>query len=172
MSMLTGTHRPGTGVHAVTLDARDRAKLLAALGRFVRTSVRGGDPGSLTHSEACVVGVVSGLLLRHDAVVRARPVTGRSIGDLEDWSESRRGMSPMRYLTERRLAAGHARLLNAGAKDEVTAIATDLGFAHLGRFATAYRNAFGESPSQTLRRGHRARRGGPVAQPRGSAFFG
>lgn len=166
---------------SITLGAGDRATLLVALGRFVRTSVRGGDPRSLTHSEAHVVGVVAGLLLGHDAVIRAGPVTGRRIGDLEDWIESHldepitlgrlcrvagiggralaktfeshRGMSPMRYVTERRLAAVHARLREPGAADEVTAIATELGFTHLGRFAIAYRKAFGESPSQTLRRG-------------------
>jgi transcriptional regulator GlxA family with amidase domain len=71
--------------------------------------------------------------------------------------ESRRGMSPMRYVTERRLAAAHSRLLRASAADEVTEIATDLGFTHLGRFAIAYREVFGESPSQTLRQGRRVR---------------
>jgi AraC-like DNA-binding protein len=176
----------------ITLDARDRAKLLAALDRFVRTSVRGGDPGSLTHSEAHVVGIVAGLLLRHDVVIRARPVTGRRIGDLEDWIEShldepitlgrlcrvagvggralakifesRRGMSPMRYVMERRLAAVHARLLRSSGADEVTEIATELGFTHLGRFAIAYREVFGESPSQTLRRGRRLRPASQTAQ--------
>ena len=66
---------------------------------------------------------------------------------------------------ERRLAAAHSRLLRASAADEVTEIATDLGFTHLGRFAIAYREIFGESPSQTLRRGRRVRHGGPIAQP-------
>jgi AraC-like DNA-binding protein len=74
-------------------------------------------------------------------------------------------MPPMRYVTERRLAAVHARLLRAGAADEVTAIATDLGFTQLGRFAIDYRKVFGESPSQTLRRGRRSRRGSQIAQP-------
>ena len=36
---------------------------------------------------------------------------------------------------------------------EITSIATGLGFTHLGRFSIAYREVFGESPSQTLRRG-------------------
>ncbi|MDH4105373.1 MAG: AraC family transcriptional regulator [Gammaproteobacteria bacterium] len=177
----------------ITLGATGRAELLAALGRFVQASARGNDSGLLLHSEAHVVAVVARLLLRHDAVIRARPVTGRRIGDLEDWIEShleepmtlgrlcsvagvgeralskifesRRGMSPMRYVTERRLAAARSRLLRASAADEVTEIATDLGFTHLGRFAIAYREVFGESPSQTLRRGRRVRYGGSTAQP-------
>jgi AraC-like DNA-binding protein len=178
---------------AITLGATGRAELLEALGRFVRASANGSDPGLLLHSEAHVVAVVARLVLRNDVVVRARAVTGRRVNDLEDWIEShleepitlgslcgvagvgeralakifesRRGMSPMRYVTERRLAATHSRLLRASAADEVTEIATDLGFTHLGRFAIAYREIFGESPSQTLRRGRRVRRGGPIAQP-------
>ena len=132
-----------------------------------------------------MVAVVARLLLRHDAVARSRPVTGRRIADLEDWIEShldepitlgrlckvagvggralakifesRRRMSPMHYVMERRLAAVHVRLLRSSTADEVTKIATDLGFTHLGRFAIAYRETFGESPSQTLRRSYRAR---------------
>lgn len=166
---------------SITLGAPGRADLAAALGRFVQASARGSDPALLPHSEAHVVAVLARLLLRHDAVVRARPVTARRISDLEGWIEShleepmtlgtlcsvagvgeralakifesRRGMSPMRYATERRLAAAHARLLRASAADVVTQIATDLGFTHLGRFSIAYRELFGESPSQTLRRG-------------------
>ena len=34
----------------------------------------------------------------------------------------------------------------------VTEIATALGFVELGRFSVEYRRAFGESPSETLRR--------------------
>jgi AraC-like DNA-binding protein len=33
----------------------------------------------------------------------------------------------------------------------VTSVALDSGFAHLGRFAAAYRHHYGESPSETLR---------------------
>lgn len=66
--------------------------------------------------------------------------------------QARRGMSPMRFVCERRLAAAHRGIRNAGAGDEITGIATNLGFTHLGRFAAAYRQAFGESPSRTLQR--------------------
>jgi AraC-like DNA-binding protein len=185
---------------AITLGATGRAELLAALGRFVQASSRGSDLGLLLHSEARLVAVVARLLQHQDVVVRARPVTGRRIAELEDWIEShleepitlgrlcgvagvgeralakifeaRRGMSPMRYVTERRLAAARSRMLRASGADEVTEIATDLGFTHLGRFAIAYREVFGESPSQTLRRGRRVLCGGQIARPLGRAFFG
>jgi transcriptional regulator GlxA family with amidase domain len=69
--------------------------------------------------------------------------------------QARRGTSPMRFVCERRLAAVQRRLFRPGADDDVTAIATGLGFTHLGRFSSAYAAAFGESPSQTLARGRR-----------------
>jgi AraC-like DNA-binding protein len=169
----------------VMLDACDQAELMSALSEFVDASAPGSDPRSRLHGEANVVSAVADLLLQRDVIVRSRPVTARRLGDLEDWIEAhleepitlgrlcgvagvggralakifdlRRGMSPMRYVTERRLAAVHARLLMASNADEVTAIASDLGFTHLGRFAISYKEVFGESPSQTLRRSYRAR---------------
>ena len=63
------------------------------------------------------------------------------------------GISPSRYVLLRRLQAVRIALRDA---DPVTAsvaeIASGCGFTELGRFAGAYRNAFGESPSTTLRR--------------------
>ena len=67
--------------------------------------------------------------------------------------QAHRGMSTMRFVCERRLAAAHRRIANAGAADAITSIATSLGFTHLGRFSIAYREVFGESPSRTLERG-------------------
>jgi transcriptional regulator GlxA family with amidase domain len=71
---------------------------------------------------------------------------------------SRRGMSPMRFVAERRLAAARERLLRAGPHDEVTRVAVELGFGHVGRFAQLYRQAFGEAPSETLKGGDRRAR--------------
>jgi len=64
-------------------------------------------------------------------------------------------MSPMRYVAERRLAAARRLLTCADASDDVTHVAVRLGFGHVGRFAALYRQAFGESPSQSLRRAAR-----------------
>ena len=47
--------------------------------------------------------------------------------------------------------------LGSGAATAVTEVALACGFEHLGRFSTRYRDRFGESPSETLRRA----RGGP-----------
>jgi transcriptional regulator GlxA family with amidase domain len=63
-----------------------------------------------------------------------------------------RGEEPRATLARFRLEAARARLQSAHEGDSVTAIAHDCGFAHLGRFAVAYRRAYGERPSETLAR--------------------
>lgn len=63
------------------------------------------------------------------------------------------GVSPYRYLKLRQLHLVHRALLQADPHTgTITTIATDHGFWDLGRFATAYRELFGELPSVTLRR--------------------
>jgi AraC-like DNA-binding protein len=156
------------------------AGIVPALNAFVQAHAPGGDRAALPHVEARLVAALAGVLRRQDAVVRVKPVTLKRLRDVEDWIEAHleqpitvgrlcevagvgdralckvfeahRGMSPMRYVTERRLAAAHARLATAGAWWDVADVACALGFTHLGRFAIAYREVFGESPSQTLRR--------------------
>lgn len=60
---------------------------------------------------------------------------------------------PMRYLRNVRLRRARE-VLQAADRDTTTvgAVAVGLGILHLGRFAAAYREAFGESPSDTLDR--------------------
>ncbi len=63
------------------------------------------------------------------------------------------GISPSRYMLLRRLTAVRLALRDADpATAGVAEIAGRHGFTELGRFAVAYRTAFGESPSTTLRR--------------------
>lgn len=63
------------------------------------------------------------------------------------------GTPPMAYLRQARLRRARQQLL-AAERDATTvsAVAVGLGILHLGRFAAAYREAFGESPSATLNR--------------------
>jgi AraC-like DNA-binding protein len=62
------------------------------------------------------------------------------------------GISPSRYMLLRRLKAVRIALRDADpATASVAEIAGRCGFTELGRFAGVYRNAFGESPSTTLR---------------------
>jgi transcriptional regulator GlxA family with amidase domain len=63
-----------------------------------------------------------------------------------------RGMSPKRSLLAERLRAARSSLRAArNTPATVTAVATDCGFFEFGRFAAAYKEAFGEAPSVTLR---------------------
>jgi AraC-like DNA-binding protein len=67
--------------------------------------------------------------------------------------EEHLGMGPIRYLTLRRMHLVRRALLRADpSTTTVTQLATDHGFWELGRFAVAYRAAFGESPSVSLHR--------------------
>jgi AraC family ethanolamine operon transcriptional activator len=63
-----------------------------------------------------------------------------------------RGLSPTRSMLAQRLEGARRALSQAsGRPTTVTGVATDFGFYELGRFAAAYRQAFGEAPSETLR---------------------
>jgi AraC-like DNA-binding protein len=67
--------------------------------------------------------------------------------------EEHLGMGPIRFLTLRRMHLAHRALLHADPSEAtVTRIVTNQGFWELGRFSAVYRELFGESPSQTLRR--------------------
>lgn len=66
---------------------------------------------------------------------------------------NRHGVGPIGYLRRLRLDRAFRDLLAADpAKATVTEIAFKYGFYSLGRFSAAYRRAFDESPSETLRR--------------------
>jgi AraC-like DNA-binding protein len=64
------------------------------------------------------------------------------------------GMGPQKYLWLRRMQLARRALARANhLSTTVTEIATAHGFWELGRFAAAYRLAYGENPSTTLARG-------------------
>jgi len=85
-------------------------------------------------------------------IVAATGIPGRT---LQKHFQDHRGVSPMRYLRTARLARVREALLKAGDAGNVTDLAMTWGFSHLGRFAGEYRRHFGESPSETWRRGRR-----------------
>jgi AraC-like DNA-binding protein len=76
-----------------------------------------------------------------------------SVRSLQEGFRRHVGCTPMAYLQQTRLARAHEALREADpAVVTVAAVAHRCGFAHLGRFASAYRARFGVSPSETLRR--------------------
>ena len=61
------------------------------------------------------------------------------------------GMTPGKYLMLTRLNGAHHELADAiRGQHTVTEVALRWGFSHIGRFSGAYRQLFGELPSQTL----------------------
>lgn len=75
-----------------------------------------------------------------------------SVRSLQEGFRRHVGTAPMSYLQEVRLGRAHDALRRADpTRMTVAAVAHRWGFAHLGRFASAYRSRFGESPSETLR---------------------
>lgn len=80
-------------------------------------------------------------------IVRAAGVPERT---LRDAFMQFRAMSPMQYLRHTRLEHARELLRAADTERRIADIALDCGFMHLGRFAIAYRETFGELPSETL----------------------
>ena len=62
------------------------------------------------------------------------------------------GVSPMAHLTRMRLSAARDELQHGADGGTISEVALRCGFAHIGRFASEYRKAFGERPSVTVRR--------------------
>jgi AraC-like DNA-binding protein len=76
-----------------------------------------------------------------------------SPGTMENAFKTVTGVTPHAFFLRRRL--NHARnvlLREDPLRRKVTDIATELGFSELGRFAVRYRQMFGETPSETLKR--------------------
>ncbi|QGZ66166.1 anthranilate 1,2-dioxygenase regulatory protein AndR [Paraburkholderia acidisoli] len=62
-----------------------------------------------------------------------------------------RQTSPMQYLRQMRLERARDVIRSTPAGRLISAIALDCGFTHFGRFSQAYKERFGELPSQTPR---------------------
>lgn len=76
-----------------------------------------------------------------------------SVRALQEGFRRHHDLPPMAYLREVRLRRSHRMLLEAHPGSIlVQDVALRLGFVHLGRFSTTYRQRYGESPSATLAR--------------------
>lgn len=94
----------------------------------------------------------------HSAVTMSAlaDVAGVSRRTLQDGFQRFRGKTPSQLARDLRLDFAREALVRAGS-GKVTDVALEFGFTHLGRFAQAYAARFGESPSETLRRGRSPR---------------
>ncbi len=77
---------------------------------------------------------------------------GVSARSLQHAFRAHRSAGPLETLARIRLENARLRLLDAEPSDTVSGIALDCGFSHLGRFSIVYRESYGETPSETLRR--------------------
>lgn len=88
------------------------------------------------------------------STVELARATGVSARALQRAFERSGHPSPMAYLRQLRLHHVHTELASHSPDSvTVTTVAGRWGFLHLGRFASQYRQLFGESPSETLRSG-------------------
>jgi AraC-like DNA-binding protein len=80
-------------------------------------------------------------------------LAGVSLRTLEAGFRAELDCTPLQYLHRSRLAKAHADLvaLKGSSAMTVRSVATRWGFYHMGRFAAAFREQFGTSPSQVLR---------------------
>ncbi len=75
-------------------------------------------------------------------------VAGASISSLERAFREHFGISPKRYLRMARLNRVQKELLDRDSDRNISDIAMDWGFWHMGKFAADYRGLFGQLPSQ------------------------
>jgi len=79
-----------------------------------------------------------------------------SVRALEEGFRKHLDTTPMAYLRQVRLTRVHSELRMADpTTNTVARIANRWGFKHLGRFASVYRDCFGELPAETLKSMHR-----------------
>jgi len=69
-------------------------------------------------------------------------------------------MTPMNYIRERKMECIQAELCASGNSHNITSIAMNYGFFHLGRFSESYKKRFGVLPSDTIRLARQARDAG------------
>jgi AraC-like DNA-binding protein len=129
--------------------------LLATLG-----AARGFEPGRADHvhqSQTLVVKAAEDYALAHadervyvTDLCRAAAVSERA---LEYAFKEAMGLTPVAYLIRLRLhRVRRALLVATHGSTTVSAVALDWGFWHFGEFSRAYKECFGELPSDTLRR--------------------
>ena len=87
------------------------------------------------------------------STVRLATEVHMSVRALQEGFSRDLGTPPMTYLRQVRLRRAYD-ALRSSMRDATTvrAVAMSLGLMHMGRFAAAYRDTFGEAPSETLSR--------------------
>ncbi|WP_158811677.1 AraC family transcriptional regulator [Beijerinckia sp. L45] len=103
-------------------------------------------PASVRRAEAFIVAHARDAMTLQD-IAEAADVPVRT---LLDGFKTFRDMSPMKRLRDARLDLVRRSLQDRREPDGIADVARRCGFGHLGRFAQAYAERFGEKPSATL----------------------
>lgn len=92
--------------------------------------------------------------LKHDiSVEQLAQLAHSSPRSLYALFERHTGTTPKSFIRQKKLEHIRASLIDPASRvRNVTQVALDYGFLHLGRFSESYKSAFGELPSETLRR--------------------
>lgn len=123
-------------------------------------------PHNQTQPSSRELAVAPGFVRRAEAYIEHNAHLPLTAGDIADHAgisirslfagfRKYRNTSPMQHLKDVRLEGVRSQLTHPTHDTTVTQVALDWGFSHLGLFASAYEQRFGELPSATLRR-HKA----------------
>lgn len=125
------------------------SKLLALPGGNLRRESTGGSCPSFER----LVEFIERNLKQDIGLEQLAELAHLSLRSLYALFDKHAGTTPKHFIRQRKLERIRARLSDPQAPvRNVTEIALDYGFLHLGRFSESYKSAFGELPSDTLRR--------------------
>ena len=85
-------------------------------------------------------------------LVDIREIAGIPLRTLHHQFQRSLGITPLQLLRNIRLDRVRCELLRPQAGPSVTTVALNWGFDHLGRFSASYKQRFGETPRETVRR--------------------
>ncbi|MEU6225238.1 AraC family transcriptional regulator [Streptomyces sp. NPDC047042] len=86
------------------------------------------------------------------SLARLAGVAGVSAKSLQVGFREATGITPMAYVRKVRLERVRNELMALAGRRSITDIATHWGFLHLGRFSSYYRQQYGETPTETVRK--------------------
>lgn len=125
--------------------------LLAATADRLREETAQPEPASRPRAVKRAIDAMEAEPERAFTATSLAAVAGASVRTLQEGFRQHVGMPPMAYLRRLRLSRAHADLYAAEpGKETVASVANRWGFAHLGRFAAAYRSEYGRAPAETL----------------------
>lgn len=123
-------------------------KLIAALDHGILHS----EPDAQTRCFARVLKYIDDHVRHEITAERLAQHAGLSVRSLYMLFERHAGMTPKAYIRKVKLEQVYVTLMDPASRvANVTAVALEFGFTHLGRFAELYRQTFGILPSTSLK---------------------